>query len=113
MASGRLSRSGSQLAGLALGATLGAAGIVTSLAATLAGPVEGRSMRLVAFAPWSDPAQNRAALWRAGLPIAAELRGGAFLIDGSAPGTPPGGSLVFPIRTGSDWGCGALPGADA
>lgn len=106
----------SRLAGLVLGVAVGVAGGAVSLAATLMGPADGRPMRLVAFPPWSDPAASRAALWRAGLPIAAELRAGVFLVDGAVePVLPasalPSRALVIPIRTGADWGCRPLSGA--
>jgi hypothetical protein len=100
-----------RLAGLALGVLLGVSGMAGSLAATVVGPTDGRLMRLVAFPPWKDQAASRAALWRAGLPIAAELGAGAFLIDGTSTGALPPDAWVVPIRTGADWGCRPLLGA--
>jgi len=103
----------SRLAGLVLGVAVGVVGMAVSLAAIALGPADGRPMRLVAFPPWSDPAASRAALWRAGLPIAAELRAGIFLVDGAVEAALPASALVVPIRTGDDWGCRPLSGASA
>lgn len=94
-----------------LGVVVGVAGMAVSLGGIALGPADGRPMRLVAFPPWSDPAAGRAALWRAGVPIAAELRAGVFLVDGAVEAVLPSSTLVLPIRSGDDWGCRPLAGA--